>query len=455
MMLVIHSLLVFLGAFTFSSPPEKHHSPFREVNPASDNICDTYANFWAGVLNGLPDAAAIAPCEADYNCHGFVRSYFQHNCQPNPYSYYSAYTCPDGVYNGFQNYNRYIEICNESNCDAVQYNTGLPGGHSAVKVNNYFYISKWGADGPLVRHKLDQVWQGYQTSNKDYYAYIGDIQGSTSTLTGNRTFSIGSNPELTYTWYTYNAELLISGSATQSSVTVSANGNGSVTLYCTIASPCSSSITKSVSFSVSNGTNSCTHINGTYSASGSTNNTLHTLNNVSSGAVSVSVSCTSTNSFTWVKTSGNVGYWYSYNNGKNLSFYLYNNNSVSFKVTAAGSGIQRTVTFYASGGWLKAEETTAQISPRGEGTSFQQDHSAFKPNQNQKVRLYPNPSNGAIRLNIPDYLAEQPYQIIRLDGKLIRRGQLSPGNINMNLTDQSPGIYTFFTPFEQIRFIIQ
>ncbi|MGC3977576.1 MAG: T9SS type A sorting domain-containing protein [Paludibacteraceae bacterium] len=62
---------------------------------------------------------------------------------------------------------------------------------------------------------------------------------------------------------------------------------------------------------------------------------------------------------------------------------------------------------------------------------------------NQKITLYPNPTNGLFRVVITglDYKEKNYYQLFSLDGKLIKQSNISDENINFDISMYSSGVF--------------
>lgn len=185
----------------------------------SQCLQDQSDTFWK--IGAQYSTTRISNCSPNYNCHGFVINYLEKLCQP-PYPPISGidsstppYACPTsvGVKNKseWQETGKYVKICNEQDSKVVFYKLlGVADGHSAVKVFSqsgvYKYMSKYGADGPLVAHDLNGSW--YHILNQveagltEFWTYVGPIQGATTVVgTGAKTFSVINSPGVTYSWW--------------------------------------------------------------------------------------------------------------------------------------------------------------------------------------------------------------------------------------------------------------
>lgn len=303
----------------------------------------------------------VSDCSPYYNCHGFAISYFEGTCQPLPYSYITpAYECPryqGGVNSAsaYQTGGKYVQVCSETNAD-IAYYIAPPDDHSAVKVASNRYISKYGSDGPLVSHNLNESWYHYdnnginRVTSTTFWAYVGGINGTTNIVGTNQvTFSVLNKSGVTYCWSIANGNSNISiySGTNQSSVTLTPIHSGTATLQLDISSSCGSVKTQQINLSIQ--TNVC--LEGTYSISGTAYN-LNTVNSVPVGSVEATVTCPNATSFTWQKTGGNIP---AYTSDAFVSFTMPSGGSISFSVTAKnGSTIiaTRSVTFYNYGSFM-------------------------------------------------------------------------------------------------------
>lgn len=322
---------------------------------------DTYWKIGSGL-----GSFKVSECNPSYNCHGFTMSYFEGSptpCQPSPFSYITpAYSCPVQAIGGikgaeWKTNGKYARVCTEADAKIVYYEAGLPGGHSAVKVvqsGTTKYISKYGADGPLVSHNLNGSW--YHNDNNgvnrvtstEFWTYIGSIQGSGSiTGTGNQSFNVLSGTGLSYSWSLISGgeHIYISSASNLNTVTLSPLHSGTAILQVTVSSGCGS-ITQQKNLSIQ--TNIC--LEGTFRNNSSTVKNLNTSNSVSAGWVDCTVTCPNAASYTWQRTSGTISY---YSSGNFLSFNITSGASVSFNVVARNSSnvilANRNISFYNFG----------------------------------------------------------------------------------------------------------
>lgn len=310
--------------------------------------------------------------QAVYNCHGFVLSYLEDGCTPLiPDS--TPYTCPnpqgDKDTGSITNSGKFVEVCNVSQGDVVTYDVGGGVGiHSAVKVyfgGNIKYMSKYGTDGPLVVHDLNGSWYHYtySVSSPEYWAYIGDISGTSSIVgTGNVNFNVNNKSGVTYSWSIISgrSNIYISSASNQSTVTLKPVHSGTAVLRLITDSSCGSPRTQTINLNID--TQIC--LEGTYRNAGYGPYNLNTGNSVSSGSVMTTVTCPNAVSYTWQRTSGSLSY---YASGSDMSFTMTSGSSMSFLITAKNSYYQtlgtRNVSYYNYGSY--------KVFPNPSSSSFE------------------------------------------------------------------------------------
>jgi hypothetical protein len=323
------------------------------VNCYSQNICwpDQSDSYWK--IGPAFGSARLGDCSSitTYNCHGFTRAYFENNCRPTFGQYYGAYTCPNikGELTGgdLRNSQQYVQICSSNDAEIALYDLINPvGDHSAVKINNVplKYASKYGADGPLVSHDLNNSW--YHINGKvtatNYWVYVGPIVGNT-TVSGTTavTFSVGNKPGVSYYWSLSNGNLSISGPPNQPTVTLVPLHSGTVTLYCQTSSACGVAKQQSVTITIQS--NIC--LEGDFRVGVGPVLPMWTTNRITTGSVDGWFTCPGATNYSWSRTSGSITSWYSI--GNHVYFTMPTNGSISFVISANGQS--RNVTFYNSG----------------------------------------------------------------------------------------------------------
>lgn len=364
----------------------------------------------------------VSDCNPSYNCHGFTMSYFDPatQCQPSPFIYYSpAYSCPTSVgIKGaeWKTNGKYVRVCTEADAKIAYYEggAGMSGGHSAVKVvqgGTTKYISKYGADGPLVSHNLNGSW--YHNDNNgvnrvtstEFWTHIGSIpESGTINGTGNRTYSVLSGSGLSYSWSIVSGgeNIYISSGANQSTVTLSPLHSGNATLQITVTTGCGS-IVQQKALTIQ--TNIC--LEGTYLNNSSTVKNLNTGNSVAAGWVNCTVTCPNAASYTWQRTSGTISF---YSSGNFLSFNITSGSSVSFNVVARNSSNavigNRNISFYNYGSFA----------------------------------VSPNPASSSLKV---DALEDAPLSvaIIDLKGNCMKEISNYSGKSNIDVTDLKDGEY--------------
>ncbi len=304
------------------------------------------------------NSSKVSSCTTDlrYDCHGFVIGYMENGCQPSPNFYYTpAYYCSVALTSrnksDWQNSGKYIKVCDEASANVVWYDvTGSSGsGHSAVKVGNGNYLSKYGNDGPLVRHTLNGSYyhQKQSVNSTEFWTYLGNIQGTSNVVgTSSQNYSITSLSGLSYSWSIVSgSENIFISSQSSNTATLSPLHSGSAVLSVTITSACGSTIQQ---FAINVQTNIC--LEGSFTTSSVTNKILGSGNSVAAGWVNVNVTCPNASSYTWQRTSGSINF---YNSGSFASFTMPSGGSISFLITAKNSSnttLQtRNVSFYNYG----------------------------------------------------------------------------------------------------------
>lgn len=171
--------------------------------------------FWK-ISEPLYGSKRLSNCNtgAYYNCHGFVMSYFEDNCTAPSWTSGSVpapYTCPNiqGVKsaNDYQNSGKYVQVCTESEANVAFYQLNS-GDHSAVRQvvggSVVKYLSKYGTDGPLVAHNLNQSFYhlgGQVIGSPKFWSFVGGIIGSPNIAgTTPVSFSVLNKPGVTYSW---------------------------------------------------------------------------------------------------------------------------------------------------------------------------------------------------------------------------------------------------------------
>lgn len=316
----------------------------------SQAVCssETSNSFWK-ISESLHGSKRLSDCHlgAYYNCHGFVMSYFENGCTSPGWnkSFLTApYSCPNaqGVRSAseFKDSGRYLQVCNESDANIAFYNL-IGSDHSAVRENvgGSFvkYISKYGTEGPLVAHDLNQsfyhLYQGGQVvGSPEFWTYVGPIKGSSSTLIGTLpvSFNVEPKPGVNYSWSIVEglSKVFISSSSNQSTVTLTPTHSGTAKLRLTINSGCGQSKTQEISLTIQ--TNVC--LEGTYNIGSNTGINLNSTNQIGVGNVTSTITCPNATSLTWQRTSGSITTFNT--SGNYVTFNMVSGGSISFSITA-------------------------------------------------------------------------------------------------------------------------
>jgi|GEM_PF-1454242 len=346
---------------------------------------DVSDSYWK-ISESLYGSKRLSDCHVNayYNCHGFVRSYFENGCTTPSWTgslIPAPYLCPNQQGNrttpDFKDVGKYVQVCSETNANIAFYTfIGTVGNHSAVKEVTgggaiTKYLSKYGTDGPLVAHNLSGSW--YHINGKDtnpvtpieFWRYIGPISGNPS-INGisPTTFSATSVPTVIYAWSIASgySNIYISSASNQSTVTLTPTHSGTAVLQLSISSACGSVKTQQITLNIQ--TNVC--LEGTFTNAGGGNQNLNTTNTVLVGNVSATVSCPNATSYIWQKTSGNINSYYA--SGANVSFTMTSGGSISFLLTAKNGSTTlstRNITFYNYGSF--------RVSPNPASTSITVD----------------------------------------------------------------------------------
>lgn len=253
----------------------------------------------------------------------------------------------------------YVEVCSESNAKVVYYTLNFSGTHGAVKENTPVgvkYLSKYGNDGPLVGHNLNDSYYHYdgQVGSTKFYTYIGRMQGpgfanGSFNITGTsvQNFNVLNVSGVTYTWSQlsgYQNAYISSGQGTNS-ILLTPTHSGTTHLKLVCKSTCGAE--QAQIFNINITTNIC--LEGVFTINSQLSN-LNTSNNITIGNVNSSVTCPNASSFTWVRTSGSITNYYT--NNSSMSFAMVSGGTISFLVTAKNGSqtlLTRNVTFYHYG----------------------------------------------------------------------------------------------------------
>jgi hypothetical protein len=319
--------------------------------------------FWK-ISEPLYGSKRLSDCSpgANYNCHGFVMGYFENNCTAPSWTsgiISAPYNCPNvqGIKaaSSYQNSGKYTRVCSESDADIAFYQLNS-GDHSAVKqvVGSSVtkYLSKYGSDGPLVAHNLNQSFYhlgGQVVGPPEFWTYVGGINGnSTITGTGPVSFSVLNKSGVTYSWSITNgySNIGISSGSTQNSVTLTPTHSGTATLRLSISSGCGSVKTQEITLNIQ--TNIC--LEGIFNQGIYTGVNLNTANQVGIGNITSTVTCPNATTFTWQRTSGSVTAYST--SGPYVTFNMTSGGTISFLVTAKSGAVTlatKNVAFYNLG----------------------------------------------------------------------------------------------------------
>jgi hypothetical protein len=296
-------------------------------------------------------------CNQTFNCHMFVRMYYESNCDL-PYWNRSPilnsicswdpsqYESPNTYY---WLLNTYIKVAEQY--ANIVYQSGNNQEHSQVKDRLYTskYISKYDYTGPIVGHNLYssdyELSHPGVTYNYQYYFYLGKITGPSSiTSTSPVNYTVNSSAGVKYTWTASPSGVVSLTNSTTSNVTVTAVQSGQVTLTLSDTTSAGGSIRQSKTINVSVPT---PLITGNYDNGGNYNVTLFTVNHVSVGSVFIRVSCPGATTYTWQKTAGNVNAYLA--PGPTASFSMTSGGTITILITAKYNSTtitSKSVTFY-------------------------------------------------------------------------------------------------------------
>lgn len=355
------------------------------ISAYSQGSCwtDQSPEYWK-ISEALYDSKKLSDCHpsAYYNCHGFVISYFENGCTLPSFTgnqISAPYLCPNTQAiksaSAFQNSGKYVRVCSETSANIAYYKF-LQGDHSAVKEvtgggSIVKYLSKYNYDGPLVAHNLTGSWYHLTSQENipptpiEFWSYIGPISGNPNIVgLSPVTFTVNNIPGVSYSWSIplgFN-KIWFSSNSNQNTVTLTPTHSGTATLRLNISSTCGSVKTQEITLNIQ--TNVC--LEGAYNNVGNNGQNLNTVNTVSVGGVSATVTCPNATSFTWQKTSGSVSYWVP--NGNTVNFTMLSGGSISFYVTAKNGSTTvatRNVTFHNYGSFM--------VYPNPSATSFSVD----------------------------------------------------------------------------------
>ncbi|WPR76061.1 hypothetical protein [Algoriphagus sp. NG3] len=346
-------------------------------------------------------------------------SYFEDNCTAPGWTSGSVpapYTCSNnqGVKsaNDYQNSGKYVQVCTESEAN-VAFSQLNSGDHSAVRQvvggSVVKYLSKYGTDGPLVAHNLNQSFYhlgGQVIGSPKFWSFVGGIIGSPNIAgTSPVSFSVLNKPGVTYSWSIPNgySNIVVSSGSSQNSVTLTPTHSGTATLRLSISSPCGSVKTQEISLTIQ--TNIC--LEGTFSQGIYTGLNLNTVNQVGTGNITSTVNCPNSTLLTWQRTSGSIITYTT--SGGYVNFNMTSGGTISYLVTAKSGSVTlstRNVAFYNFGSFA----------------------------------VYPNPSSGSIRLDQnKDLTFGITIQSLESTRKIDLEGYRGGSEINTTMLD--PGEY--------------
>jgi len=355
-LLLISMFVLLAPCITFSQPAN-----------CDPNHTDTY---WK-ISETLYGSRKLSNCHPDayYNCHGFVRSYFENGCTAPGWAktpVAAPYECPEQqgfIEATFKNSGKYVQVCSETNANIAYYQF-IQGDHSAVKEisgnGTIKYLSKYSSNGPLVAHNLTGSWYHIPDQNLvppkpiQFWSYIGSITGN-SNISGisPKTFSVTNIAGVTYSWSIISgySNIYISSASNQNTVTLTSTHSGTAVLQLSISSACGSVNTQQITLNIQ--TNVC--LEGTFTNAGGGSQNLYTTNSILVGSVNATVTCPNATSFTWQKTSGTINSFFT--SGANVSFSMTSGGSISFLVTAKNGSTTlatRNIAFYNYGSFRVA-----------------------------------------------------------------------------------------------------
>ncbi|MDO8930186.1 MAG: hypothetical protein Q7W54_14520, partial [Bacteroidota bacterium] len=140
----------------------------------------------AADLQANYSAELISAPTKKYNCHAYAWHVSEGGNQV--WIGYETSTAEDIYWTD----GSYIE---EPECIATKVSYHESGNHSAIRLNSTWYQSKWG-DGPLVKHYLNNVPNGYNPSlQKKYYTLAPSISGPSTVCSSGATFTLNNLPD--------------------------------------------------------------------------------------------------------------------------------------------------------------------------------------------------------------------------------------------------------------------
>jgi hypothetical protein len=179
----------------------------------------------AADLQANYNAELISAPSKKYNCHAYAWHVSEGGSQV--WIGYSTSTAEDIYWTD----ESYMEV---NVCNATKVSYDESGNHSAIKLDNTWYQSKWG-DGPLVKHYLNNVPSGYKPSlQKKYYLRTPTISGPSLICTSG-TFTVNNLPPGTTVSWDESANLT---EDPQNPGIFSANGSGEGWVEATLTNGC-------------------------------------------------------------------------------------------------------------------------------------------------------------------------------------------------------------------------
>lgn len=365
-----------------------------------------------------------------YNCHGFVLGHFENSCPnygwntPAP----SPYLCPNpqGQKAGSQIKNNvgFIRVCNVSDAKIVYYKTLISSSdHSAIKdptvtQGTAKYVSKYGADGPLVSHDLHGSWYhligDVDIPQTEYWTYLGSVKDKNPSVPvqvgGSKIYGVEPATGVTYSWSSVSGKFQIASGQGTATVTINPYYSGTDDLKLEVTG--CNGMKKTQFFQI---VIPPTCLSGTYTVGSSGGHPINTANSISIGQVVTNIVCPGAASIQWIKTSGSLSFmvW----NVKDVLFNMTSGASISFDVKARNSSNQvissRSVTFYNFGSFM----------------------------------VYPNPSHGMVKVDLnPDLTFE--YDLVSMKEMRSVSCATIDKDGGIDLSSVSPGEYVLRILFE-------
>jgi hypothetical protein len=71
---------------------------------------------------------------------------------------------------------------------------------------------------------------------------------------------------------------------------------------------------------------------------------------------------------------------------------------------------------------------------------------------NQTAKVFPNPTDGLLHVNLPDHIQDAYIQLMDTNGRIVHEQNIPSGPIPLNLTKLSKGLYFYLIFSEKNQF---